>query len=220
MRNSSGHSLVELGVGAFLLVIVALLSANVYVLYLGKAYNDRVCRDSIDLGARVALEGKPTEAVQKAARAGMDSCGYGGIFIGHPQYTAFQDENTTEVRVLKLQTQTLVNLPVAFLCPGRTTPKVVFTSNYEYQIKNPKKAETDQPDAKSDSGEAKESGNVENTNEQAKSEAPEKNEPAKKESVKQDASSLAPKADVKSAQEAGKAKSASPKKAEPPAAKP
>lgn len=140
MRNSSGHSLVELGVGVFLLVIVALISSNIYVLSLGKAYNDRICRDSIDLGARVALEGKDTEAVQKAARAGMDSCGYGGIFIGHPQYTAFKDEMSREVRILKLQTQTIVNLPAAFLCFGKEGgPKVVFTSDYEYLIKNPKR---------------------------------------------------------------------------------
>ncbi|MBX9667228.1 MAG: hypothetical protein K2X93_06400 [Candidatus Obscuribacterales bacterium] len=140
MRNSSGHSLVELGVGVFLLVIVALISSNIYVLSLGKAYNDRICRDSIDLGARVALDGKDTEAVQKAARAGMDSCGYGGIFIGHPQYTAFKDEMSREVRVLKLQTQTIVNLPAAFLCFGKEGgPKVVFTSDYEYLIKNPKR---------------------------------------------------------------------------------
>jgi hypothetical protein len=146
MRKSSGHSLLELGVAVLLLVFMALLCTNVYVLYVGKAYNERVCRESSALAAQAALEGKPTESVQKAAKSGMDSCGYGGVFIGHPQFTAFQDDITTDVRVLKLQTQTLVLVPSPFLLVGlspESKNKVVYTSTYTYQIKNPKKAQSD-----------------------------------------------------------------------------
>lgn len=129
-----------------LLVFMALLSTNVYILCVGKAYNERVCRESSALAARAALEGKSTESVQKAARSGMDSCGYGGVFIQHPQFTQFQDDMTSDVRVLKLQTQTLVAVPSPFLLVGLkpdSKNKVVYTSTYTYQIKNPKKAQSD-----------------------------------------------------------------------------
>jgi hypothetical protein len=121
---------------------MALLFTNVYVLHLAKTYNDRVCHDSIALAAGAALEGKPTEAVQRAARAGMDNCGYGGAFISHPQYTAFKDDITTDVRVLELQTQTIVAVPIYFLAYGLKSDsnRVVYTSTYTYQIKNPREA--------------------------------------------------------------------------------
>lgn len=150
MRKSSGHTLFELGVAVLLLVFMALLCTNVYILYIGKAYNERVCRESSALAAKAALEGKPTESVQKAARSGMDSCGYGGVFINHPMFTHFEDEITSDVRVVKVQTQTLVAVPSPFLLFGRnleaTKNKVVYTSTYTYQIKNPKKAQSDDSD--------------------------------------------------------------------------
>lgn len=149
MRNSFGHSLLELGVAVLLLVFMALLSTNVYVLYVGKSYNERVCRESSALAAKAAMEGKPKESVQKAAKSGMDSCGYGGVFIGHPQFTQYQDDITSDVRVLKLQTQTLVAVPSPFLLVGLNPDaknKVVYTSTYTYQIKNPKKAQSEDAD--------------------------------------------------------------------------
>lgn len=146
MRNRSGHSLLEIGVSVFLLVIMAFLFTNVYILSLAKGYNDRVCYDSCLLAARAAFEGKSTEAVQRAAKSGMDNCGIGGVFISHPQFTRFEDEITSDVRVLKLQTQTLVTPPMPFLMVGlkpEMNNKVVYTSTYTYQIKNPKKAQSE-----------------------------------------------------------------------------
>jgi len=145
MRNPSGHGLFELGVAVLLLVIMSLLATNTCILYLAKTYNDRVCRDSIALAAGAALEGKPTEAVQGAARHGMDNCGYGGAFISHPQYTAFKDDIAADVRVIQLQTQTVCAVPMPFLAFNLRpdSNRVVFTSTYTYQIKNPKTAQTE-----------------------------------------------------------------------------
>lgn len=129
-----------------LLVFLALLCTNVYVLWVGKEYNERVCRESSALAARAALEGKSTESVQKAARSGMNSCGIGGAFIKHPQFTQFRDEVISDVRILRLQTQTLVSVPSPYLLVGLKSStmnnNVVFTSTYTYQIKNPKKAQS------------------------------------------------------------------------------
>jgi len=146
MRNPSGHSLLEIGVAVFLLVVLAFLSTNVCVLLQGREYNDRICRQSISAAARAALDGKDTESVQRAAKTGMDNCGFGGAFVSHPQFTTFQDDITSDVRVLKLQTQTLVAIPMPFLVVGLkpdSRNRVVFTSTYVYQIKNPKKCQTE-----------------------------------------------------------------------------
>lgn len=146
MRNHHGHSLLELGISVFLLIVMAFLCTNVYMLHLGKTYNERICRDSIALAAQAALEGKDTEAVQKAAKGGMDTCGFGGVFISHPMFTQFSDDITSDVRVLKLQTQTLVAVPTPWLLLGLKKDfnnKVVYTSTYTYQIKNPKKCQSE-----------------------------------------------------------------------------
>lgn len=141
MRTRRGHSILELGVSAFLLVLLAFLCANVYVINLAKAYNDRVCKDSILLAAKAALDGKDTQSVQQAARAGMDNCGLGGFFVGHPIFTEFKDEIVPSYRELKIQTKTRVLIPIPFLVLDpkvRDARYLVFTSTYYYKISNPK----------------------------------------------------------------------------------
>lgn len=145
MRTRRGHSILELGVSAFLLVLLAFLCANVYVLNLAKSYNDRVCKDSILLAAKAALDGKDTQQVQQAARAGMDNCGMGGFFVGHPVFTEFKDEIVPSYRELKIQTKirVLIPIPLLVLDPKvREAPHLVFTSTYYYKINNPKAPST------------------------------------------------------------------------------
>jgi|AGTN01.2.fsa_nt_gi hypothetical protein len=145
MRKRRGHSIIELGVSAFLLVLLAFLCANVYVLNLAKSYNDRVCKSSILLAAKAALDGKDTQQVQQAARAGMDGCGMGGFFVGHPIFTEFKDEIVPSYRELKIQTKIRVLIPIPFLVLDqkvRNAPQLVFTSTYYYKINNPKAPST------------------------------------------------------------------------------
>lgn len=152
MHKKNGHTVIELAVSVLLLIVLALLCANVYVMYLGKDYNDRVCRESIYAAGKAALDGKDTNAVLKAAKEGMYTCGFGGVFVHHPQFTAFSDDITSDLRVVKLQTQTVVQVPVEFLVFDETYKKkrcLVFTSTYYYQIKNPKKAQSKEADEKS-----------------------------------------------------------------------
>ncbi len=124
-----------------MLVVLAFLCANVYVINLAKAYNDKVCKDSILLAAKAALDGKDTGQVQQAARAGMDGCGLGGFFVSHPQFTEFKDEIVPTYRELKIQTKTKVLIPMPFLVLDpkvREARYLVFTSTYYYKISNPK----------------------------------------------------------------------------------
>ncbi len=145
MRKYTGHTVIELAVSVLLLILLALLCTNVYVIYLGKDYNDRVCRESIYAAGKAALDGKETSDVLKAAKEGMYGCGFGGVFVNHPQFTAFSDDITSDLRVVKLQTRTTVKVPIDFLVFDENYKKnkcLVFTSTYYYQIKNPKKAQS------------------------------------------------------------------------------
>ena len=146
MRQSNGHTVLEIGLAVVLLILLGLLGANVYVIHSGRALNDRVCKDSILLAGEAALNGKNSNAVRVAAKAGMDSCGGGGYFVNHPQFTEFRDDMTTDIRVLKVQTKTLVRIPAPFLVLDpvvRENKCQVFTSTYYYKIKNPKFAESE-----------------------------------------------------------------------------
>lgn len=145
MRSQKGHSIIELCIAVILLILLGLLAANVFVIQLAKTYNDRVCRDSIMLAAKEALEGKDKPEVIQAAKGGMDSCGIGGFFIGHPSYTKYSDEITTDVRVLTIQTALKVRVPISFLVMENKMDRdgtINLYSTYEYRIMNPKKIGT------------------------------------------------------------------------------
>lgn len=142
MRSANGHSIIEIGIAVVLLILLGLLSANIYVIQIAKIYNDRVCRDSIMLAAKEALDGKDKPEVIKAARGGMDNCGMGGFFISHPRYTFYSDEVTHDVRVLTIKTETEVRVPLPFLVVTSAVEengKLSLISTYEYRINNPKK---------------------------------------------------------------------------------
>ena len=142
MRSSKGHSVIELCIAVILLILLGFLAANVFVIQLAKSYNDRVCRDSIMLAAKEALEGKDKPEVIQAAKGGMDNCGIGGFFITHPHFTKYSDEITTDVRVLTVQTALKVRVPVAFLVVADKLDRdgtIDIYSTYEYRITNPKK---------------------------------------------------------------------------------
>lgn len=146
MLPATGNLSVEKAASLSLVILLVLLCANVYVIHAGKSFNDRVCRDSILLAGQAALNGKSSNDVRVAARAGMDSCGTGGFFVNHPQFTEFKDDITPDVRVLKVQTRTVVRIPVPFLILDsrvRDQHYQVFTATYYYKIKNPKFAESE-----------------------------------------------------------------------------
>lgn len=134
--------MVELTVSVLLLVLLGFLCTNVYVIYIGRDYNDRICRESINRAAVAAMNGKDTDEVMRAARGGMYGCGIGGVFVEHPQFTAFSDNLTADKRIVRLQTRTLVHVPMDFLVLNpdyHEKRSLVFTSTYEYHIMNPKK---------------------------------------------------------------------------------
>ncbi len=142
--TTTGQRVGEIALSVLLLILLGLLCANVYVIHMGRSFNDRVCKDSILLAGQAALTGKNPDDVRVAAKAGMHSSGSGGYFINHPQFTEFRDDITTDVRVLKVQTRTIVKIPIPFLILDpqvRDRKYQVFTSTYYYKIKNPKFAE-------------------------------------------------------------------------------
>lgn len=151
-----GHSLIEVAISVFLLIVCALLLLNVFVIARAKQYNDSICHECIQAAVKAALDGKDTKAVMKAARRGMDNCGRGGNWIEHPQFTQFNDDISDKARVLKLQTTTRVQIAFPFLIAslpaGQGDARHIFVrSTYVFKINNPKKIET--TDANSDSGE-------------------------------------------------------------------
>ncbi len=142
-RNSTGQSVVEIGISVFLLIILSLVIANIFVISKAQSYNERVCRDSILLAGKAALDGNDSNRVFKAATGGMENCGMGGFFIRRPEYTIFSDDITkdTTERILKLQTRTkvLVPCPVLVFDSGLSTnPILEVKTTYTYKIKNPK----------------------------------------------------------------------------------
>lgn len=142
-RKTTGQNVVEIGISVFLLIVLSLIIANIFVVSKAQAYNERICHDSIVLAGKAALDGKDSRNVFKAATGGMDNCGMGGFFIRRPEYTIFSDDITkdTTERILKIQTKTkvLVPCPVLVFDAGlSTSPILEVKTTYTYKIKNPK----------------------------------------------------------------------------------
>lgn len=142
-RREKGQNLVEIAISVFLLIILSLIISNIFVITNAKAYNERVCRDSILLAGKAALDGQDSRAVFKAATSGMDGCGMGGFFIRRPEYTIFSDDITkdTSLRTVKIQTRTkvLVPCPILVFDPNISmNPILEVRTTYTYKIKNPK----------------------------------------------------------------------------------
>lgn len=142
-RKTSGQSVVEVGISVILLIVLSLIISNIFVISNAQAYNERICRDSIVLAGKAALDGNDSANVFKAATAGMENCGMGGFFIRRPEYTIFSDDITkdTTERVLKIQTKTKVLVPcpvLVFDASLSTNPILEVKTTYTYKIKNPK----------------------------------------------------------------------------------
>lgn len=135
--------MVEISISVFLLIILSLIISNIVVISKAKAYNERVCRDSILLAGKAALDGKDSQSVFRAATGGMETCGMGGFFIRRPEYKIFSDEisKDSSVRTVKIQTLTrvLVPCPILVFDAGLSSnPILEVRTTYTYKIKNPK----------------------------------------------------------------------------------
>lgn len=114
-KVKSSGSIVDLGLGVVLLIVVALLVGNVYIIYLARCYNDKACRDAILCAAAAIESGKDSEAIMRAAKEGLNGAGQGGFFIEHPTFIEFKDQMVGGARQLRVQTQTMARVPAPIL---------------------------------------------------------------------------------------------------------
>jgi Flp pilus assembly protein TadG len=75
-----GHTIIELGAIAVLLVVIAMFSADIGVIVLGTTMNERACRDA----SRAAAQCSDAVAAQKAAQAALAAYAADGYFVTTP----------------------------------------------------------------------------------------------------------------------------------------
>jgi hypothetical protein len=147
-RQASDLSIFDLAVGVLLLVLLSQLLANSYIAYLGKSYNERVCKESIALAGDAANQGQDTPHVQLAAFGSMLHCPMDGLFIEHPELISFKDEidPVQKTRIITICSSTKVRVPASFLILDKSClvnqseifPEIAFKSTYQYKLTNPK----------------------------------------------------------------------------------
>lgn len=116
-KPAPSQGILDIGVAVFLLTLLALLVANVYIMCLAKDYNEKACREATREAALAALSGKDVNVMMRAAQDGLNRTGQGGFFIQQPNFTEFLDHKVHGVRQLRVETQTEARLlaPVLLL---------------------------------------------------------------------------------------------------------
>jgi hypothetical protein len=147
-RQAADLSIFDLAVGVLLLVLLSQLVANSYIAYLGRSYNERVCKESIALASEAANKGEDTPHVQLAAFGSMLHCPMDGLFIEHPELISFKDDidPLKKTRIITICSSTKVRVPASFLIFDKSClvnryevfPEIAFKSTYQYKLTNPK----------------------------------------------------------------------------------
>lgn len=136
-------TLIDLGFSALLLVLLAFLTVNVFVIYTASSYNASICQSSMDFVKVAALEGRDTDAVVRAAYGCMDRCAKGGFFVERPNLVFFNDEITKDLRTVTVTTTTKALIPVPFLVFDKSRfdddgMHMTFKSTCCFKLSNPK----------------------------------------------------------------------------------
>lgn len=143
VKNNSGLTIIDLGIGVLLLTVLAFLAVNVYVLYIASDYNNRICRNSIEYVKVAAMDGRDTDSIVRAAYGCMDRCALGGFFVEHPQLTMVNDVITADLRTVTVATSTRALVPAAFLIIDKSKldddgQHLTFNARYRFELKHPK----------------------------------------------------------------------------------
>jgi hypothetical protein len=136
LRNGYGKNIVELVTAVFLLSVLALLAANIFVIYTGITHNDEACRLISIAAAQAAEEGQDHTAITFAAQNELSRFGSGGFFIRGPKLIYFTHNQVGNNHKIKVSTQTEVLLPAPLLAIG-SKPIIVLERTYLMNFNEP-----------------------------------------------------------------------------------
>ena len=129
-KKSSG-GIIDLGIGVFLLAVVGLLAANIFIIYAAISYNDESCKLITVAAARAAQEGQDQKGIFQAAQRELFSCGSGGFFISAPQLQYFTHDKVGSKHKFKVATQISAHVPVpALVLENNRMPLFTFKRIY------------------------------------------------------------------------------------------
>lgn len=141
LRAAEGHVLVELSMITVLLVIVAVLCANVGIMSLASSMNDSACRDA----ARAAAQASSRTAALNQAQAALKAHKTDGYFVSQPtintsdfvyeDYSGSPPDNTSPY--VQVTTSSTVRVPAPILFFGAQFGKdgtMTFNRTYTFPI--------------------------------------------------------------------------------------
>lgn len=137
MLNS--YTIADLGIALVLLIVLTLLSANIYVIYLASHSNDLACRDALNAAFKAFSAGKNMEGIMQAAQESLTTCSHGNFFIGHPQFTKFRYEKLPRAGSLVIETSIIARPPAPWLLADKEIihdGKLTITKTYVLRMRN------------------------------------------------------------------------------------
>lgn len=133
------RTVVDLGIASILLIILALLFANIYVIYLASRSNELSCRGALDAALKALKDGKDMDGIMRAAQESFTAYGINNHFIDHPQFTKFRYERLAHAKSFMIETSTVARPPAPWLLADKEifqSGKLTITKTYVLQLKN------------------------------------------------------------------------------------
>jgi hypothetical protein len=115
VRRKDGRSVLQVGMAVVLLTLLALLTANICLIDIGRNFNAKVCVSAAKVGAYIAQKGadpsKITEAVEDTIRMSAP----GGFFVNRPSLRELRVDTIHGLPYLVVATVTAVRVPAPAL---------------------------------------------------------------------------------------------------------
>ncbi len=83
-RNSGGRSIFEVGAAVTLLIILALLITNIFLMSLARDFNAQVCSTAAKAGANAAAKGADHHDIARSVIQAINDSSAGGVLIERP----------------------------------------------------------------------------------------------------------------------------------------
>lgn len=112
-------AMVELVAAVVLLIVVALVACNCYLIYTAEEYNQRACSAVTTIVAKTIGETRDQRRFPAMLETVLSHFGQAGIFIDHPRLTYYKDNWERGVRTLIVTTSTFARVPAPFLIPDQ-----------------------------------------------------------------------------------------------------
>lgn len=137
--GTPGMNAAEMTISIVIYGLMAMLVANIWVLWRARLDNDGACKMALIEAALAAASGQDKEDVRSRACGTVVASPKNSLFVDRPSCAEFEDRVNNGTRLLKMRTQVLAHIPAPFLILNEHLPNGVVAVSRSYMVHLPTK---------------------------------------------------------------------------------